>query len=125
MGLVYYYMIGGYLSHIYPRNITIALKNKKIYLPYKYVFFLDIIGHQLPLYILYTQRNQLIKPCGRYFIFPYMFYTIINYTQGHSIGITYGVSRVYLYLAGGTIFTGLSTYYHLLKNKPYESSINK
>ncbi len=111
--------MGGFLIHVYPRRLKISYNNERIIIPYKYAFWIDIIGHQLPLYMLYKQRNQIIEKCGRYIAIPIGIYSIINCVNGTPLKKTYGVSSSSLYLTSGGIISTLGCMYHYNKIPKY------
>ena len=108
--------IGAFLIHIYPRRLKINYNGERVIVPYKYAIWIDIIGHQLPLFILYKQRNQLSKKCGKYIGVPLVMYTVSNYVNNTPMSKTYGVPTPYLYLTGYGIISSLGNLYHINKN---------
>ena len=113
--VVYTSLIGGFLTHVYPRRLTIHFKKKKYEIPYKFAIWLDLIGHQLPLLVLYKQRNLIKNRCGRYVLIPFSIYTALNYSRGYTLHKIYGISSPTLYLTGYSIVLTLSNYFHFNK----------
>ena len=109
-------VMGGFMIHIYPRKLKVNYNQKRVLIPYKYAILLDIIGHQLPLYCLYKQRNQISKSCGRYLVIPVIGYGFINYFRHTPLEKTYGINSINLYLTGFSIISGLGNIYHCNKN---------
>ena len=107
-------IMGGFLIHIYPRKLKINYNNERIEIPYKYSFWIDIIGHQLPLIILYNQRNQIVKKCGKNIFIPIAGYSIVNYIRNTPLKDTYGISSKLLYLTGYSIISSVGNLYHCI-----------
>tara|TARA_B100001758_G_scaffold36350_2_gene27639 strand:- start:1179 stop:1610 length:432 start_codon:yes stop_codon:yes gene_type:complete len=107
-------IMGGFLIHIYPRKLKINYNNERIEIPYKYSFWIDIIGHQLPLIILYNQRNQIGKKCGKNIFIPIAGYSIVNYIRNTPLKDTYGISSKLLYLTGYSIISSVGNLYHCI-----------
>ena len=78
--------------------------------------WIDILGHQIPLFILYKQRKQITKRCGIYISVPLAMYTLSNYVNDTPMSKTYGVPTPYLYLVGYGIISSLGNLYHINKN---------
>ena len=114
-------IIGGFLIHVYPGRLKVTYKNNRILIPYKYAIWIDLLGHQLPLYMLYKQRNQIVKTCGKYITIPITIYSITNYLNNTPMSKTYGVPSSYLYLTGGGIISTLGTIYHCNKIPNYSN----
>jgi hypothetical protein len=109
--------IGGFMIHIYPRKLKINYNNERIIIPYKYAIWIDIFGHHLPLYMLYKQRNQIEKSCGRFLIIPAIGYSLTNYLRNTPLIKTYGINGKHLYLTSFTIVSSLGGLYHFNKNR--------
>lgn len=114
-------IVGGFLAHIYPRRLKITYKNKKIDIPYKYSFWIDIFTHQVPLFVLYKQRKQIVNRCGKWFVVPFSAYVVTNYVRGINLKNTYGVSTPILYLTGYSILSTLTNCYHFNKIPRYNN----
>jgi hypothetical protein len=104
--------MGGFIVHIYPRKLKITYNNESLVIPYKYSFWIDIFGHQLPLYILFKQRHQIYNRCGKYIALPIAAYSLTNYINKTPLNKSYGIPTSYLYLTGYGIISTIGNIYH-------------
>ena len=60
-------LIGGFMTFIHPRKLTIKYKDKKYRVPYKFMVIGDLILHQLPLVrmIINSPKQNAPKFCLR------------------------------------------------------------
>jgi len=106
-------VIGGYMTHIYPRKIVFLYKSKKIQIPYKYCILLDLVGHQLPLYRLLTNSSDdKQKLCGAYAIIPISVYSIVNYLRQVNIDRIYGIKMYKIYATSFFVGTTYGLFSH-------------
>ena len=109
-------LMGGFIIHVYPRKLKITYNNKRIIIPYKYSFWIDIITHQLPLYVLYKQHTQIHNRCGKYIVLPIAVYSLTNYINKTPLEKTYGLPTSYLYFTGYGIISTIGNIYHSRRN---------
>ena len=114
-------IMGGFIIHIYPRKLKINYNNERVLVPYNYAFWVDMIGHHLPLYMLYKQRHQIEKSCGRHLIIPVIGYSMTNYIRHTPLEKTYGINGKKLYMTSFILISGLGGLYHYKKIKGYNS----
>ena len=101
-------IIGAFLTHIYPRKLTIQYKNKKYRVPYHLMIFGDLIFHQLP-FIRMIMNSPKQKMCGLYSTIPVLGWFYFNYRNKINPDKIYGIKMSYLTLSSViiTLFYGV------------------
>ena len=95
-------IIGGFMTFIYPRKLTIEYKGKIYKIPYYYMILGDLLIHQLPL-IRMIKKNPREKICGLYSILAVLCWFFYNYHNKIDQDKIYGVKMSYLTLSSITI----------------------
>ena len=95
-------IIGGFMTYIYPRKLTITYKNKKYRVPYYLMIFGDLILHQLPL-LRMTMNLPKQKICGLYSTIPVLGWFYLNYRNKTNLDKIYGIKMSYLTLSSFVI----------------------
>lgn len=67
--------------------------------------------------MLYKQRHQIEKSCGRHLIIPVIGYSMTNYIRHTPLEKTYGINGKKLYMTSFILISGLGGLYHYKKNK--------
>ena len=91
-------IIGGFMTFIYPRKLTIKYKGKKYKIPYYYMIIGDLFLHQLPL-IRMMIKNPKDKICGLYSTIPVFGWFLYNYHNKIDQDKIYGIKMSYLSLS--------------------------
>jgi len=91
-------IIGGFMTFIYPRKLTIKYKGEKYKIPYYYMILGDLFLHQLPL-IRMMIKNPKEKLCGLYSTLPVFGWFLYNYHNKIDQDKIYGIKMSYLSLS--------------------------
>lgn len=111
-------IVGGFITHVYPKKLKLRINNKIISISYLNATIIDLLTHQIPLFILYKKRNSMIlNRCGSRLLIPVTFYTGLNYLRNTPLSITYGIKTSYIYTSGLSILSFFGLYYHVIFNK--------
>ena len=91
-------LIGGFMTFIHPRKLTIKYKGKKYKIPYKFMVIGDLILHQLPLVRMIINSPKQ-KICGLYTTIPVLGWFYYNYHNKIDQDKIYGIKMSYLTLS--------------------------
>lgn len=106
-------LVGGYMTYIYPKRIIFRIGEKKYELSQYSLILLDFIIHQIPLIDIFFLNNpNTLQLCGRYILYPMIFWKMMNYYLIKNTEKIYGISLYKLALSSMSIFLGLSLLNH-------------
>lgn len=109
--ILYTSIVGGYITYIYPRKMTI----NKYRIPYEYCILLDILGHQVPLMRMLTNKKNMNNLCGAYVLIPVSIYSFINYYRNINVHRIYGINMYKIYGTCFLIISGYGFRHHIRK----------
>jgi len=111
-------LLGGFMTYVYPRKLTIKYNNSKIPISYHYMVLSDIFFHQLPLfYIFYLNPYKDRKYCAMHVFVPFYWWNLYNYCNDTDVDKIYGVKMYKLCSIGASAFFSCGIWYHSKKFK--------
>jgi hypothetical protein len=111
-------IVGGYMTYVYPRRLTIKYNKIKYRVPYYQMVLGDIFFHQYPLVCtMMIKKNCKYDRCGLYVLYPFsLWYCGVSLLKLNKDKL-YGIKFNYLLAACSSILGSYGLFYHYNKNK--------
>lgn len=111
--IIFTSLVGGYITYVYPRKLTISLGNIKYRAPYYQMVIGDLIFHQYPIIsTLLIGDMGVDDKCALTVLFPFTLWysgvTGLNLNKDK----LYGIKMNYLLIACGSIVSTYGLIYH-------------